>query len=87
VSDSKLEKTLTDQTKDAWHRYLESLDGLRPDRFRYCRKLTGNAWDAARKRRRAARSRVDPALAAGAAGARSRAAEGDVRPDGPWCWC
>lgn len=30
----------------AWHRYLAALDPIRPDLFRYCRRLTGDLWDA-----------------------------------------
>jgi RNA polymerase sigma-70 factor (ECF subfamily) len=46
VSDTKLDETLLDATSSAWNLYLAALDGLRPDLFRYCRKLTGNVWDA-----------------------------------------
>jgi RNA polymerase sigma-70 factor (ECF subfamily) len=31
---------------EAWHRYLELVDGMRADLFRYCRRLTGDLWDA-----------------------------------------
>jgi RNA polymerase sigma-70 factor (ECF subfamily) len=31
---------------EAWHRYLELVDGMRADLFRYCRSLTGDVWDA-----------------------------------------
>jgi RNA polymerase sigma-70 factor (ECF subfamily) len=30
----------------AWARYLELLEPLRPDLSRYCRRLTGDVWDA-----------------------------------------
>jgi RNA polymerase sigma-70 factor (ECF subfamily) len=30
----------------AWHRFLVALDPIRPQLFRYCRRLTGNLWDA-----------------------------------------
>lgn len=33
-------------TREAWNRFLELVDPVRPDLFRYCRRLTGNAWDA-----------------------------------------
>lgn len=33
-------------TKEAWNRFLALVDPLRPDLFRYCRRLTGNVWDA-----------------------------------------
>ena len=32
--------------KDAWHRYLDVFEPLRPDLYRYARALTRNAWDA-----------------------------------------
>ena len=41
---------LNDETRvatgAAWFDYLQLLDPFRPDLFRYCRKLTGNLWDA-----------------------------------------
>ena len=41
---------LTDQargaTSAAWFDYLELVDPFRGDLFRYCRKLTGDVWDA-----------------------------------------
>ena len=32
--------------KRAWHRYLNDIEPTRPRLFRYCRKLSGNVWDA-----------------------------------------
>ena len=41
---------LTDETRvataNAWFDYLQLLDPIRPDLFRYCRRLTGDLWDA-----------------------------------------
>ena len=37
---------LLELAKNAWNRYLDAVDGWRPDLFRYCRRLTGNPWDA-----------------------------------------
>jgi RNA polymerase sigma-70 factor (ECF subfamily) len=41
---------LTDETRGAtgaaWFDYLETLDPIRPTLFRYCRRLTGDLWDA-----------------------------------------
>lgn len=42
----ELTKALRDDTRTAWHVYLDSLNAFRPDLFRYCRKLTGDVWDA-----------------------------------------
>ena len=30
----------------AWFEYTKAVDPLRPDFFRYCRRLTGDVWDA-----------------------------------------
>lgn len=44
------EAKFTDQTRveaaSAWFQYLEQLDPVRGDLFRYCRKLTGDVFDA-----------------------------------------
>ncbi len=37
---------LRDETRAAWHRYLDLLVPFRPDLHRYCRSLTGEPWDA-----------------------------------------
>jgi RNA polymerase sigma-70 factor, ECF subfamily len=49
MSDSNADdanETVRDLARSAWGRYLELIDGFRPDLFRYCRRLTGNVWDA-----------------------------------------
>jgi RNA polymerase sigma-70 factor (ECF subfamily) len=46
MSDAPLDKATVGFTRDAWLRYLERIDGFRPDLYRYCRRLTGNVWDA-----------------------------------------
>jgi RNA polymerase sigma-70 factor (ECF subfamily) len=46
MSETKLNRDAVGLAQDAWLRYLEVLDGFRPDLFRYCRRLTGNVWDA-----------------------------------------
>ncbi len=46
MDDTKMERTAIGLAADAWLRYLELLDGFRPNLYRYCRRLTGNAWDA-----------------------------------------
>ena len=40
-----LDAVATD-VKDAWHRYLDLFEPLRPELYRFCRALTRNAWDA-----------------------------------------
>jgi Sigma-70 region 2 len=37
---------VADDVKDAWHRYLDILEPLRPELYRYARALTRSAWDA-----------------------------------------
>jgi len=37
---------MRDELRAAWHRYVDLLAPLRPDLHRYCRRLTGNVWDA-----------------------------------------
>jgi len=38
--------TLRDDLRTAWHRYVDLLVPLRPALYGYCRRLTGNVWDA-----------------------------------------
>ncbi len=42
----KLTEEARGATGSAWFDYLELLDPIRPGLFRYCRRLTGNVWDA-----------------------------------------
>jgi RNA polymerase sigma-70 factor, ECF subfamily len=37
---------LPDTLRTAWHHYVDMLVPLRPALHRYCRRLTGNVWDA-----------------------------------------
>src|SRR4029453_2491077 len=46
VADSELPDGLRDELRTAWHRYLDLLAPLRPALHGYCRRLTGNVWDA-----------------------------------------
>jgi RNA polymerase sigma-70 factor (ECF subfamily) len=46
MTEQDLESELKEATRAAWRRYQQLLDPIRPDLFRYCRKLTGNVWDA-----------------------------------------
>jgi len=38
--------TLRNDLRTAWHRYVDMLVPMRPDLYRYCRRLAGNIWDA-----------------------------------------
>jgi len=41
-----LPEALSDQLRESWQRYVDLLNPIRPDLYRYCRRLTGNVWDA-----------------------------------------
>lgn len=38
--------TFTAAVRDPWHRFLEEVESLRPELYRYCRYLTRGPWDA-----------------------------------------
>ena len=40
------DETLDQALKTAWHRFVDDTQAHRADLFRYCRRLTGNLWDA-----------------------------------------
>ncbi|HEY8120427.1 MAG TPA: RNA polymerase sigma factor [Myxococcota bacterium] len=42
----ELPAALRDELRAAWHRYVDLTAPLRPALHAYCRKLTGNLWDA-----------------------------------------
>ena len=42
----ELSRDLRDDTRTAWHVYLDSLNSFRPELFRYCLRLTRDVWDA-----------------------------------------
>ncbi len=46
MEDIELNDQLRRGLVSAWHEFLEALDPIRPDLYRYCRRLTGNIWDA-----------------------------------------
>src|SRR5262245_40583038 len=46
LADARLTDDLRDETRTAWQRYLDLLTPFRPELHRYCRRLTGNVWDA-----------------------------------------
>lgn len=46
MADAKLTAEVYKGANGAWHQYLRDLSALRPALYRYCRALTGNAWDA-----------------------------------------
>jgi RNA polymerase sigma-70 factor (ECF subfamily) len=46
MGDVLLPADLRDELRAAWHRYVDLTAPLRGDLHRYCRRLTGNLWDA-----------------------------------------
>jgi RNA polymerase sigma-70 factor (ECF subfamily) len=46
MGDAKVPDALVDELRGAWQRYIDLLIPLRPGLHRYCRRLTGNLWDA-----------------------------------------
>jgi RNA polymerase sigma-70 factor (ECF subfamily) len=46
MGDVLLPGDLRDELRAAWHRYVDLTAPLRGDLHRYCRRLTGNLWDA-----------------------------------------
>ena len=46
MSDLELPDGLRDDLRTAWQRYLDLVAPLRPALHGYCRRLTGNVWDA-----------------------------------------
>lgn len=46
MADAELPDALRDELRAAWQRYIDLLAPLRPPLHRYCRRLTGNLWDA-----------------------------------------
>jgi RNA polymerase sigma-70 factor (ECF subfamily) len=46
MGDLELPDELRDSLRGAWHRYLDQVEPLRPALHRYCRRLTGDLWDA-----------------------------------------
>jgi len=46
MSEIEVEEELRRSLVHAWFEYAKALDPLRPDLFRYCRRLTGDVWDA-----------------------------------------
>ena len=37
---------IRDAARAAWHRYIDFLSPFRPELYKYCRRLTGDIWDA-----------------------------------------
>jgi len=46
MADFELPDQLRDETRTAWHRYLDVLSPFRPELHRFCWRLTGDSWEA-----------------------------------------
>src|SRR5262245_38041725 len=46
MPDPEATDPLRDDVRSAWHRWIDMLVPLRPALHGYCRRLTGNLWDA-----------------------------------------
>jgi RNA polymerase sigma-70 factor (ECF subfamily) len=46
MADTELTAELVADARAAWHRYLDLVTPFRPQLHRYCRRLTGEIWDA-----------------------------------------
>jgi RNA polymerase sigma-70 factor (ECF subfamily) len=46
VTENDFPKQIRDETRAAWHSYIDFFVPFRPELFRYCRRLTGDVWDA-----------------------------------------
>ena len=46
MASPQIDDQLRRQMVHAWYEFLVTLDPFRPDLHRYCRRLTGNVWDA-----------------------------------------
>jgi RNA polymerase sigma-70 factor (ECF subfamily) len=46
LGEINIDEGLRHELKAAWHRFLDLVEPERPALHRYCRKLTGNLWDA-----------------------------------------
>jgi RNA polymerase sigma-70 factor (ECF subfamily) len=46
VTENDFPKQIRDEARAAWHSYIDFFMPFRPELFRYCRRLTGDVWDA-----------------------------------------
>jgi RNA polymerase sigma-70 factor (ECF subfamily) len=46
VTENDFPKQIQDHARAAWHSYIDFFVPFRPELFRYCRRLTGDVWDA-----------------------------------------
>ena len=46
MAEPEFPNEIRDDARAAWHRYVDFLTPFRPELYRYCRRLTGDVWDA-----------------------------------------
>lgn len=46
MAEPEFPSQIRDAARAAWHRYIDFLAPFRPELYRYCRRLTGDVWDA-----------------------------------------
>ena len=46
MTENDFPKQIRDEARAAWHSYIDFFVPFRPELFRYCRRLTGDVWDA-----------------------------------------
>ncbi len=46
MAEPEFPNQIRDDARAAWHRYVDFFTPFRPELFRFCRRLTGNVWDA-----------------------------------------
>jgi RNA polymerase sigma-70 factor (ECF subfamily) len=46
MAEPEFPNQIRDAARAAWYRYVDFLAPFRPELYRYCRRLTGNIWDA-----------------------------------------
>ena len=46
MTENDFPKQIRDEARAAWHSYIDFFMPFRSELFRYCRRLTGDVWDA-----------------------------------------
>jgi RNA polymerase sigma-70 factor (ECF subfamily) len=46
MTDPEFPDRIRDDARTAWHRYIDFFSPFRPQLYKYCRRLTGDVWDA-----------------------------------------
>jgi len=46
MAQPEIPNQIRDAARAAWHRYIDFLAPFRPELYKYCRRLTGDVWDA-----------------------------------------